>query len=806
MVRRLGVAAALAALVALAALPLARIYHGDLLTRLLLGAAVASVLLSTLVRRLPAYTVAPISAVALLAYSLLAVRLAAAHAGLAGPLWATWRDAVGNGIPRLLTALIPVEPQPDTVLVPVVATWLAGLAGAELAVRYRRVLFGVAPPTVLYAACLLLVGPNAHPALWQPLAYAAVAAAALAVTGRPAGTTPKDLSTSDRFALRARLVTSGAATLVVLIGLAVAVAPALAGRVGATPIDPRKYVTPPNLSTQDENPLIRLSGWALNPTEKLFDTDISTGVPAAGLRVRLAVLSDYDGVNWLVHGDYRQAGRALPPVDGPGAPAPGGRTVDQRITVDDLDGRLLPAAANAREVDGVRVGYDQATGTVIRLTDELTPGLTYTVHSEAPTVNVNLLPAADVPAGPTVARYLQLAVGAPDPMTKLANQLGADVGSPYQRAQAIAEFLSDHYSLVSDAPSGHAYPNLNFFLFAARNLGGQRGTSEQFAASFAVLGRMLGLPTRVVVGFIAQPGRHSVLGRDALAWPEVLFTGVGWVPFDPLPHPDTPPRPVEDDFAPKPPPSAPPPSPEPTPAVSASAHASHPSPSASLSAAPAGGVRTGLLAGLGGGVLVVLVGALAGAVLARRAERSRRLDRGSPADRVAAAWNEVLDGLRLAGRPAAAHLAVTEVATHAAAVVAEAPRARRRTAAGSSLPAPSLLDLATLANRVTFAGAAVREEDARLARAQAIAYVGELRARRSWWRRLRWSLDPRPLRWHRRTPEPSGHHGAQDHHGVQGHHGAQGRHETQGRHEAHTGPERHRSDRHHRPPEGPSTV
>jgi transglutaminase-like putative cysteine protease len=751
MVRRTGVPVVMGLLVTLAALPLTRIFHGGLLTRLLLGAALIPLALSALVRRLPAYTAAPISAAFLFGYTLLAVRVSAHDAGLPGSVPALWRDAAHNGIPRLLTALIPVEPQPDTVLVPVVATWLAALAGAELAVRFRRMLAGYAPVTVLYAGTLLVVGPNARPALWQPLAYATLAAAGLALTARPAGAAAPDLDARARAALRARLAVSAAAALAVIVGLSVAVGPALAGRVTATPMDPRRYVSPPDLSAQDENPLIRLSGWALNPTEKLFDTDITTTVPAADLRIRLAVLSDYDGVNWLVHGDYREAGRALPPIDGPGAPPPGGRPIDTRITVRDLDGRLLPAAESAREVGGVRVGYDQGTGTLI-VPAGLSPGLTYTVRSQAAALNVNLLPGADVPSGPAVARYLQLGIGAPDAMTKLAARLGQDVAAPYQRAQAIADFLSDHYTLVSDAPSGHAYPNLDFFLFAARNLGGQRGTTEQFAASFAVLGRMLGLPTRVVVGFTARPGHGSVLGRDALAWPEVLFTGVGWVPFDPLPHPGTAPRPVEDDFAAKPPPSPPPPSPAPTVAASASAKPHSPSPSPSVPALPAAGVSGGLLGGLGGGLLALLGAALAGVGFARRALRRRRLERGSPSARVAGAWHEVLDGLRLAGRPAAAHLAVTEVAAFAAEAVAGP---RRSTGAGSGLPAPSLDDLATLANRVAFAGAQVREEDARRARAQALAYVGELRARRPWWRRLLWWVDPRPLRWDRSEPPGS---------------------------------------------------
>ncbi len=45
--------------------------------------------------------------------------------------------------------------------------------------------------------------------------------------------------------------------------------------------------------------------------------------------------------------------------------------------------------------------------------------------------------------------------------------------------------------------------------------------------------RTLGIPTRVAVGFTSGvqlgDGEYSVLGRNAHAWPEVWFDGIGWV-------------------------------------------------------------------------------------------------------------------------------------------------------------------------------------------------------------------------------------------------------------------------------------
>src|SRR5262249_35806567 len=63
------------------------------------------------------------------------------------------------------------------------------------------------------------------------------------------------------------------------------------------------------------------------------------------------------------------------------------------------------------------------------------------------------------------------------------------------------------------------------------------------------------------------------------------------------------------------------------------------------------------------------------------------------------------------------------------------------------LPAPPLQDLTVLANAVAFGpggpgAAGAGDAEARIATAQATAYVAELRARRPWWHRLLWTLDP----------------------------------------------------------------
>jgi transglutaminase-like putative cysteine protease len=769
--RRVVVPTVLIALITSAALLLGRIYEGPVLTWLTAGAGAGAVLVGALARRLPNWQVAPLSTLLMAGYLLAASWWTARHAQLSGTVPQLLADAAANGVPRLLTAMIPVEAVPDTVVVPVVASWITGLAAAEIAVRGRRMLLGCLPPLLLFGAAVFVVGPNAAPARWPAVLFVVAAALGLAVTAAPAAphraasadpparsTAPVDQSPSgrvDTLRLRSTLVSmagAGAVLLVVVLG-----APLILARVSTTGVDPRRYVTPPQVDTLDENPLIRISGWALNPDQPLFDLQIGTatddtGAEAAGsapptgpVRLRLAVLHDYDGVTWRVGGTYRNAGRVLPPpadesapVDGSASVSAGAAPLRQQITIAELTGRLLPAMTTPTRIDGVRVAYDAASGTLLH-PEGLTSGVSYRVDSVPAPAVTNALVTADVPAGDAAARVLRVADGVPDEFGRLARQIAENNAAPYQRALALEQFLAEHYRLVADAPSGHAYPNLGFFLLGPREAGGQRGTSEQFAAAFAVLGRLIGLPTRVVVGFVAPAGGTTVQGVHAVAWPEVLFSGIGWVPFDPLPRPETVPRPIEEEFRPAPV--------EPTPPV----EQSPPPPVDPADAAPeatAEGQQRPLsgwvIGAVGAAAVLAMVGGWAVGVFAlRRRQHRRRLTGGGPADRIAGAWLEVADALRLAGHPAAAHLSATEVARHA-----------RSLPGADALPA--LDPLADLVNVASFAPGHADQGQAHAAGGWASGYVDALRAHRPWWRRVIWSLHPGPLHWRRQQTTGSG--------------------------------------------------
>jgi len=782
LLRRLTLALVVAMLVVVAGLSLNRVYNGQLLVMLVAGAALGSTLISALLRRLPAAVLAPVSVLAMLGYALFTINLSGQASGLAGDLRTLTIDAARNALPRLLTALIPVEPQPDTVLAPVVLAWLAGYAGAELAVRAARPAAALLPPTLLYVSASVLVGPNAEVTLWQPLLYAAVGALGLVAGSAASGARGvRGIGSRERLLLRVRTASGLGVGLVAILALVAAIAPLVAGVVGERPGDPRRYVQPPNLDVIDINPLIRISGWAAFPEQELFHVDILDGAApspsatpgadpsgssidagtGAGVapsrdagyydrRLRLAVLPDWDGVTWHMDADYRNAGRVLPPVPPPPGfdperPTPVlPLTVRESITIAELRGRLLPAVASPTRVDGIRVAYDQSTGALLG-GDPAMPGMRYTVTSVSASVDTSLAMAADVPDGDGVARYLAVGPTVPTDLSQFAQNVTQGESSPYLRALRLQTFMQEHYAFAADAPSGHSYPNLSFFLLADRLLGGQRGTSEQFATAFATLGRLIGLPTRVVVGFHVPAGGGTVTAGHAVAWPEVLFAGIGWVPFDPLPLPNTPSRPVEPEFLPAPPPSTTPPVSITPSAITASAG---PSATGGLAApGPAGPGPASIVTSVGVGLAgLVLVGLMLVVVL-RAVQTRRRLAAGDPSQRVVGAWDEVVDGLVLVGRPPPAHFSAAEVAEHAGLVVAAGPG--RRHTRHPRPAAPDLSGLAQTVNAVAFGGRTVFDPDettAASARSRAVAFRQALYSRRSWWRKLLWWFDPRPLR------------------------------------------------------------
>jgi protein-glutamine gamma-glutamyltransferase len=118
-------------------------------------------------------------------------------------------------------------------------------------------------------------------------------------------------------------------------------------------------------------------------------------------------------------------------------------------------------------------------------------------------------------------------------MYALAQRITAGATTPYDAAKRIELYLRSNYAYKQDVPN-RTYP-LPAFLSEDR-----AGYCQQFSGTMALMLRMLGIPSRVAVGF-APGGRdpdhndYLVTDTDAHNWVEVYFPNTGWSTFEPTP-------------------------------------------------------------------------------------------------------------------------------------------------------------------------------------------------------------------------------------------------------------------------------
>ncbi len=345
---------------------------------------------------------------------------------------------------------------------------------------------------------------------------------------------------------------------------------------------------------------------------------------------QVATLTDYVGDRW----DPDQATAALLHGSPPGRPvvAPGDQDLfTAEVTVLGYSGQLLPSppstVAAAGSVSPVVTSSGVVAGSPVHL------GSSYIVTATAPS------PVTDSPADPPADPP------APDPYTalgpiapvvsSLARSLTGQWSSPLEKAEALTDFFrSGRFRYDVDARQSAGVDPLVSFLTRTRT-----GSCEQFAGAFAVLARASGLPTRVAIGF--TPGRQTdgetvVRGSDAHAWPEVLI-GTSWVSFEPTPQLPSgelsPPGVLGPAALGQPAPVVP----DTQPRVSIPVTTPAPTVPPVTVPGPVVTRSTGIgIPGIVGAVVVVMAAAMVAVMMVRR----RRL-RGSPTDRVMAAWTSI---------------------------------------------------------------------------------------------------------------------------------------------------------------------
>ena len=119
----------------------------------------------------------------------------------------------------------------------------------------------------------------------------------------------------------------------------------------------------------------------------------------------------------------------------------------------------------------------------------------------------------------------------------LANDLTGDIESPFEKMLVLQRYLDSEFRYDPNPETApDAFDPVEWFLFERK-----AGTALDFASSLALMGRSAGVPTRLVVGWVAPKGdRRQTISADlAHVWVEAQFVIDGapeWLEFDATPE------------------------------------------------------------------------------------------------------------------------------------------------------------------------------------------------------------------------------------------------------------------------------
>ncbi|MFC0597116.1 transglutaminaseTgpA domain-containing protein [Streptomyces palmae] len=414
------------------------------------------------------------------------------------------------------------------------------------------------------------------------------------------------------------------------------------------------------------NPLVSLQNSLNQPEDREVLRYRTNARNPEDLYLRIVALDRFDGSSW------KPSERRVEDMPDP-MPRPAG--LDLQVPVTTVDTSLkaadwyaqnwlpMPFPAGRVEIDG-RWRFEPEGRTVVGDRGQTTRGATYQVTSLQVNPTAEQLAAAPRPPQRLLSEYTKVPDSLPPIVEQTAREVTAGTDNPYEQAVKLQNWFSSDggFRYDTEVRAGTGPQAIANFL---RD---KEGFCVHFAFSMAAMARTLDIPARVAVGFTSgtarDDGSRSVGLKDAHAWPELYFKGLGWTRFEPTPS-----RGTQPDYSVSQVPSrnhdpqTPAPRPKPTDRPSAEPSDEDGCPAAARRLgddcqAAADQPRAGSGSGWGGTVrtaawVAALLALLAAVPLLpmvwRRRLRSRRLKGSSgssprdPAEHTLAAWQELID-------------------------------------------------------------------------------------------------------------------------------------------------------------------
>ncbi|MEU2436434.1 DUF3488 and transglutaminase-like domain-containing protein [Streptomyces rubradiris] len=285
------------------------------------------------------------------------------------------------------------------------------------------------------------------------------------------------------------------------------------------------------------DPLVSLHDY-LNTNDDRTVLSLKTSTnDLSDLYLRIVSLDDFDGTTW------KASRRGYADVPDP-LPTPAGLdeavrrdTIRTTITAADTyaqDSLPMPYPPSRVRVDG-RWRYEPVGMTLAGDRGQTTRGERYEVASLDVEPTAEQLAAAPPPPAALWEQYTKVPSSLPKVVARTAKEITEGASSHYEEAVKLQDYfaVTGGFQYDTQVEAGRGPRAIANFLED------KQGFCVHFSFAMAAMARTLGIPARVAVGFAPgtpqADGTVAVSQRDAHAWPELYFEGVGWTRFEPTP-------------------------------------------------------------------------------------------------------------------------------------------------------------------------------------------------------------------------------------------------------------------------------
>ncbi|MEV0319661.1 DUF3488 and transglutaminase-like domain-containing protein [Streptomyces sp. NPDC050658] len=286
------------------------------------------------------------------------------------------------------------------------------------------------------------------------------------------------------------------------------------------------------------NPLVALQDSLNEPEDREVISYKTNAESTQDMYLRIVSLDQFDGTTWKT--TVRRIQDVPSRLDDPPGLAPDVPRTEIQTNISAADSyaqNWLPMPYPASEVDiSGRWRYEPVGRALVGDRGQTTRGAQYQVKSLV--VEPTAAQLADAPQAPEAFRreFTKVPDSLPSVVSSEARRITRGTSNDYEKAVKLQDWFASEggftYNTQVRAGSGPAA--------IARFLEQKEGFCVHFSFAMASMARTLGIPARVAVGFTpgaAQAdGSMSVGLRDAHAWPELYFEGVGWTRFEPTPN------------------------------------------------------------------------------------------------------------------------------------------------------------------------------------------------------------------------------------------------------------------------------